>query len=90
MNNENVCFMSACEMKEKITSQELTSQEITEIIIERIEKINPIINAYCTTTFDLARDMAKKADERVRKNEKIPLLNGLPTSIKDLVSVKYI
>jgi aspartyl-tRNA(Asn)/glutamyl-tRNA(Gln) amidotransferase subunit A len=88
MNNENVCFMSACEMKEKITSQELTSQEITEIIIERIEKINPIINAYCTTTFDLARDMAKKADERVRKNEKIPLLNGLPTSIKDLVSVK--
>jgi aspartyl-tRNA(Asn)/glutamyl-tRNA(Gln) amidotransferase subunit A len=88
MNNENVCFMPACEMKEKITSQELTSQEITEIIIERIEKINPIINAYCTTTFDLARDMAKKADERVRKNEKIPLLNGLPTSIKDLVSVK--
>ncbi|MFX1478207.1 MAG: amidase [Promethearchaeota archaeon] len=88
MNNENVCFMSACEMKEKITSQELTSQEITEIIIERIQKINPIINAYCTTTFDLARDMAKKADERVKKNEKIPLLNGLPTSIKDLVPIK--
>lgn len=32
--------------------------------------------------------MAKKADERVKKNEKIPLLNGVPTSIKDLLSVK--
>jgi len=75
-------------MAEKIKSQELTSQEITEVLIERIERLNPIINAYCTPTFDLAREMAKKADERVRKNEKIPSLNGIPTSIKDLMPVK--
>ena len=54
MNKEEICFLPAWEMKEKIASQELSSTEITEIIIERIEKINPIINAYCTTTFDLA------------------------------------
>ena len=89
MNKEDICFMSAWEMREKIRTQELTSQEITEVIIERIEKINPIINAYCTPTFELAREMAKKADERVKKEEKeIPLLNGIPTSIKDLVPVK--
>ncbi|MBA7526497.1 Acylamidase [subsurface metagenome] len=88
MNNDDICFMPAWEMKKKIDNQELTSQEITEIIIERIEKINPVINAYCTPTFDLAREMAKKADERVKRNEKIPLLNGIPTSIKDLLSVK--
>ena len=58
MNKENICFMPAWEMKEKISNQELTSQEITEIIIERIEKLNPTINAYCKTTFDLAREMA--------------------------------
>ncbi len=89
MNKEDICFMSASEMREKIRTQELTSQEITEIIIERIEKINPIINAYCTPTFELAREMAKKADKRVKKEEKEnPLLNGIPTSIKDLVPVK--
>lgn len=88
MNKDEICFMSAWEMKENLANQELTSQEITETIIERIEKINPIINAYCTPTFDLAREMAKKADDRVKKKEKIPLLNGIPTSIKDLVSVK--
>ncbi len=88
MNKDDICFMSAWEMKEKMDSQELTSQEITEAIIERIEKINPIINAYCTPTFDLAREMAKKADDKVKRNEKIPLLNGIPTSIKDLMSVK--
>ena len=88
MNKEDICFMPAWEMREKIKCQELTSQEITEVIIERIEKINPIINAYCTPTFELAREQAKKADARVKDNKTIPLLNGIPTSIKDLVEVK--
>ncbi|MFX1389449.1 MAG: amidase [Promethearchaeota archaeon] len=90
MSNEDICFMSAYEMKEKIENQELTSQEITEKIIERIEKINPIINAYCITTFDWARETAKKADEAVKKGEKIGVLHGVPTSIKDEMPIKGI
>ncbi|KKK58907.1 hypothetical protein LCGC14_3039690, partial [marine sediment metagenome] len=89
MKSEDICFMPAWQMKEKIKNQEISSQEITEKIIERIEKINPIINAYCTPTFDLARTMAKNADDRVRKNQtNLPLLNGIPTSLKDLVELK--
>ncbi|MFW9897501.1 MAG: amidase family protein, partial [Candidatus Thorarchaeota archaeon] len=90
MNKEDICFMPAWEVREKVANQEISSQEITEIIIERIEKINPIINAYCTTTFNLAREMAKKADSRVKKNEKRGLLHGIPTSIKDNVDIKGI
>jgi len=90
MNKEEMCFMSAIDMFEAIRSQELTSLEITETIIERIEKINPITNAYCTTTFDLAREMAREADNKVKKGEKLGLLNGIPTSIKDLNPVKGI
>jgi Asp-tRNA(Asn)/Glu-tRNA(Gln) amidotransferase A subunit family amidase len=82
--------MSACEMAEKIKTQELSSLEITETIIERIEKINPIINAYCTTTFGLARETAKIADNKVKKGEKLSLLNGIPVSIKDLIMTKGI
>ncbi len=90
MNKEEICFMSALDMFEAIRRQELTSIEITETIIERIEKINPITNAYCTTTFDLARKMAKEADDKVKKGENLGLLNGIPTSIKDLNPVKGI
>ena len=90
MNKEDICFMPAYEMAEKIRSQEITSLEITETIIERIERINPILNAYCTTTFDLARVMAKKADESVKKGETLGLLNGIPISIKDLMDTKGI
>ncbi|TFF99204.1 MAG: amidase [Promethearchaeota archaeon] len=90
MNKEELCYMPAFEMREKIKTQELSSLEITEIIIERIEKINPIINAYCTPTFDYAREMAENADKMVKNGEKLGLLHGLPTSIKDLIITKDI
>ena len=82
--------MPAYVLVDKIKRQELTSQEVTEILIERIEKINPLINAYCTPTFDLAREMAKKADDAVKKGEKLGKLHGIPISIKDLTLTKGI
>ncbi len=88
MNKEDICFMSACDVAEKIKTQELPSQEITEIVIERIEKINPIINAFCIPTFEIAREAAKKADEAVKNGEKIGTLQGIPISIKDEMPIK--
>lgn len=90
MNKEDICFMSAFEMRDKIKTQELSSFEITETIIERIENINPLLNAYCTPTFDLARETAKQADEAVKLNEPLGILHGIPTSIKDLMQTKGI
>jgi aspartyl-tRNA(Asn)/glutamyl-tRNA(Gln) amidotransferase subunit A len=88
MNKEDICYMPAYEMADKIKRQELTSLEITEIIIDRIEKINPIINAYCTPTFDLAREMADNADNAIKKSEKLGLLHGIPISLKDETNIK--
>ena len=90
MKKEEICYMSACNMAEKIRTQEISSLEITETIIERIQKINPIINAYCTTTFEIAKEMAKKADERVKKGEKMGTINGIPTSLKDIIETEGI
>lgn len=89
-NKDDIIWMSACDMRDAIKRQDITSEEITEVIIERIEKINPIINAYCTLTFDLAREMAKKADEAVKNGETLGLLHGVPTSIKDELETKGI
>lgn len=89
MKKEEICYMAAYEMAEKIKTQELSSVEITETIIERIEEINPKLNAYCTLTFDLAREMAKNADNSVRSSEG-GIINGVPTSIKDLSLTKGI
>ena len=68
--------MSACDMVDAIKRQDLTSEEATEVIIERIEKINPIINAYCTPTFDLARETAKKGLTWVGPRGKLEVPSG--------------
>jgi len=88
--SSEIYWMSACDIADLIKRQEKTAEEITEIFIERIERINPKVNAYCTLTFDLARDLAKKADEAAKKGGKLGLLNGVPTSIKDLMQTKGI
>ncbi|MFX0133870.1 MAG: amidase, partial [Candidatus Hodarchaeota archaeon] len=88
MKKEDIYFLSACNIIDLIKRQEITAVEITEAFIERIKKINPIINAYCTPTFEMAREQAKNADEAVNKGKEIGLLNGVPTSIKDLTEVK--
>ncbi|MHA1468801.1 MAG: amidase family protein, partial [Promethearchaeota archaeon] len=85
----DICYMPAYEMADKVKTQELTSLDVTEILIERIEKINPITNAYCTPTFDLAREMAKRADDSIKKGEKLGLLHGIPISIKDEVEMFF-
>ena len=90
MKKDEICFMAACDMVEKIKSQELTSQEITETVIERIEKVNPIINAFCTPTFELAREMAKLSDDKVKKGQTLGKIEGIPTSIKDETLTKGI
>jgi Asp-tRNA(Asn)/Glu-tRNA(Gln) amidotransferase A subunit family amidase len=90
MRKDDICFMSACDILEKIKTQELTSLEITETVIERIEKVNPVINAFCTPTFELAKEMAKISDEKVKKGEKLGLIDGIPTSIKDETPTKGI
>jgi len=90
MNKDDICYMSASEMFKKIKTQEMSSLEITETIIERIQKINPLVNAYCTPTFDIAREMAKKADLSVKEGKEIGPLNGIPLSIKDLMMTKGI
>ncbi|MHA1378264.1 MAG: amidase [Candidatus Helarchaeota archaeon] len=88
MNKEDIFWMSACDIVEIIKRQDLTAVEITEAFIERIEKINPKINAYCTPTLNMAREQAKKADNIVKKGEKYGPLLGVPTSIKDLTEME--
>jgi Asp-tRNA(Asn)/Glu-tRNA(Gln) amidotransferase A subunit family amidase len=90
MRDEEICFLPAFKMRDMVKNGEITSEEITELFIKRIEKINPLVNAYCTTTFELARKMAKEADKAVKNGEKLGLLNGVPLGIKDLILTKDI
>ena len=51
----------------------------------RIEKVNPEINAFCLVDADAALASARGSEARWQRGEPIGPLDGVPTSIKDLI-----
>ena len=54
-------------------------------MLERIEKVNPAINAFCLVDADAALASARESEARWQRGEPIGPLDGVPTSIKDLI-----
>lgn len=61
-----------------------------DAIRERVEKINPKINAYCTVSIEEAHQAAKEADETVKQEKHLGPLHRVPVSIEDLIFSKGI
>ncbi|MEX2715824.1 MAG: amidase [Candidatus Sigynarchaeum springense] len=88
MARDGLCWLPATELLERIRRGDGTWEEVAESIIARMERVNPVINAYCTTTLDMARAQARAADNRIKAGEKkLPILDGVPTSIKDMFDI---
>ena len=90
MDNLEICCMSATELRRAIGAKRLSPVEIMDAALERIDKINPRVNAYCTVVAESARKEAKKAEQKVMNKEPLGKLHGLPVSIKDLIFTKGI
>ena len=75
---------------EAIRKREISCTEVLDAILERIEKINPKINAFCTVSTEEAHQAAKEADEAARQEKHLGPLHGVPVSIEDLIFSKGI
>src|SRR5213075_2535188 len=64
--------------------KKLSPVELTRAVLERIERLNPTVNAFCTVTPDAALDAARATELAVVRGERLGLLHGIPVSIKDL------
>src|SRR5512132_2089664 len=82
--NEDLLSVSAVELRRRIGTKEISPVELLDACIERIERLNPAVNAVIAVCYDRARDEAKAAEKAVRAGEPLGLLHGLPTGIKDL------
>ena len=69
---------------------EISCVDLTKKYIDEINKNNNRLNAYVLTTEDEALKQAQKVDEKLKKGEKIGLLEGIPMTLKDNISTKGI
>jgi amidase len=84
VNKTELCFTPASKLAGMIRRKEISPLELTRTVLERIEAVNPQINAYCTLAPESALHAAREAEERVMKKEELGPLHGIPLSIKDL------
>ena len=80
-------FASLAHAAEAVREGRVTSLELTEHMVQRIERINPALNAIVTFTKVEALARAKEADEALAKNEVWGPLHGVPITIKDCFEV---
>jgi len=85
-----LCYMPATEMREAYRAKTLSPVEVTRAILERIERLNPELNAYVTVTADRAMDDARTAEAAYAGDEATAPLAGIPISIKDITATKDI
>jgi len=71
-----------------IASREISSVELVDTTIEKIEKLNPKLNAFITIIDQSARTEAERADLLIKQGKYLGPLHGIPISLKDLIYIK--
>jgi len=79
-----LCDLSAVELRRLIGTKEVSPVEVLKAFRERIESVNPGINAITATCWPRAEHEAKLAEQAVLRGEALGLLHGMPIGIKDL------
>ena len=87
MNGAELCFLPALELRARFRRGELSPVEVAEAVLDRIDLLQPRLNAFVTVTRDRAIEQAQAAERAYRDGSAGPLA-GIPLSIKDLVPTR--
>jgi aspartyl-tRNA(Asn)/glutamyl-tRNA(Gln) amidotransferase subunit A len=87
MSND-LCFLSATELRERILGRKVSPVEIVSAVLARAEALQPELNCFITLCGDEAMAAAREAERKVMSGEPLGLLHGLPVTVKDIVNTK--
>jgi amidase len=82
----DLAFAGLKRQAELIRAGDVSSRELVELYLERIDRVNPQLNAYRVVMAERALAEADQADARRRSDGERPLL-GVPIAVKDNVDV---
>lgn len=82
MDANELAFAGVARQAQLLSSGELTSRQLVDLYLERIERLDPELNAFRVVLAERARANADQADARRAAGEERPLL-GVPIAVKD-------
>ena len=81
-----IAFQSASELRDLIRDKQVSPVELVRLYFERIDSLNPQLNAYLTLARDEAEATAQDAEDAVMRGDDLGPLHGVPIGVKDLES----
>ncbi len=79
----------ATEIANRVASGEISATEVTEQCLQRLQQVNPAINAVVQQMPDAALAAARAVDERVAAGKSPGILAGVPVTIKTRIGIDH-
>jgi aspartyl-tRNA(Asn)/glutamyl-tRNA(Gln) amidotransferase subunit A len=86
MRDDDLAYLSASELCALIRSRDLSPVDLVRCTLERIERSQPILNAFITVCPDQAMSCAREAEKALMRGGRFAPLYGIPFSVKDLIA----
>jgi aspartyl-tRNA(Asn)/glutamyl-tRNA(Gln) amidotransferase subunit A len=71
-----------------LRQREVSSVELTRAALDRIDRLNPTLNAFLTVTAESALERAGQADRELAARHDLGPLHGIPIAVKDLFATR--
>ena len=87
---DELVYSSMIEMAAMVRVGKISPVDLVEAHLERIVRLNPMLNAFTTVDSECARSQAKAAEEAVssrRSRDSLGVLHGVPITIKSSLDV---
>ena len=87
MTQEDLCFLSGAEAARRIAAGTLSPVTLLETMLERIDAMQPVLNAFTIIRTEEALAEAKEAELAVKRGDELGPLHGVPYTVKDMINV---
>jgi aspartyl-tRNA(Asn)/glutamyl-tRNA(Gln) amidotransferase subunit A len=84
--SDDLAYTSAAGLAQMIARRAVSPVEIVDLVLARIERTQPTINAFITVCAEEARTAVKNAEAAVMRADRLGPLHGVPFAVKDLVN----
>jgi amidase len=88
MSTRDLTFASAMELGRLYRSRKVSPFEVVQALLERIDAVNPQVNAFVTLAREAALWEARRATAALKRGATLPPLFGIPVGIKDVTPTR--
>jgi len=81
----NLAPTTIIELAAALQARKLSAIELTRACLQKIEELNPALNAFITVTADQALAQAQTAEKEIARGDWRGPLHGVPIGLKDLI-----